>query len=159
MIKNNISKVLKKCDLSQARLAEDAELSTGMVSQFASGRSIPTADELWRICRELSCREEQLYGPEVLVMIHGTEKPELPGGKSYRGKHVLITDELAEDVDSYATRYGLTRNEAARTLIIIGLREPEKEQVQYEIAHTDWVGEMMENAQNHKSCVDDPADG
>lgn len=123
MIKNNIGKVLKKADKSQAWIAGATGISTGMVSQLVSGRSIPTAQELGMLCDALACRAEELYAPDMIALIMGTEKQEQTGGKSYRGKHVLLTDELADDVDAYAARYGLTRNEAARTLIIIGVRE------------------------------------
>ena len=123
MIKNNIARELKKAEKSQAWLATFTGISTGMVSQLVSGRSIPTAPELTLICAAFLCRPEALYAPDMISLFKGTEQPEQQGAKSYRGKHVLLTDPLADDVDAYAARYGLTRNEAARTLIIIGLRE------------------------------------
>lgn len=123
MIKNNIARELKKAEKSQAWLASFTGISTGMVSQLVSGRSIPTAPELMLICAAFLCKPEDLYAAEMVSMIKGTEKPEKEGAKSYRGKHVLLTNEIAYDVDKYAARYGLTRNEAARTLIINGMRE------------------------------------
>lgn len=125
MIKNNINKELKKANKSQAWLALFTGISTGMVSQLVSGRSIPTQPELALMCAAFMCHQENLYSSDVLALIKGTEKPEQPGGKSYRGKHVLLTDRIANVVDTYAGKYGLTRNEAARTLIVIGMRDAE----------------------------------
>ena len=125
MIKNNIGKELKKLEKSQAWLSDFSGISTGMVSQLVSGRSIPTQPELSLMCAAFLCHQENLYSAEVLALIKGTEKPEQPGGKSYRGKHVLLTDKIANVVDTYAEKFGLTRNEAARTLIVIGMRDAE----------------------------------
>ena len=121
MIKNSIGRKLRKIEKSQAWLSNFTGVSAGMISQIISGRSIPTPEELHMICAAFLCQAEDLYPPEVLASIKGTEKTERPGGKSYRGKHVLLTDGLGDRVDAYGKRYGLTRNESARTLIILGL--------------------------------------
>jgi len=158
MIKNNIGKELKKLDKSQAWLAGFAGISTGMVSQLVSGRSIPTAPELTMLCAAFLCRADDLYSADVLALIKGAEKPEQVGGKSYRGKHVLLTDELAGDVDAYGARYGLTRNEASRTLIIIGLRD--QVTVAVETTGKDWLEEVLKNVEaTSSSDTADPADG
>ena len=158
MIKNNIGRELKKAEKSQAWLADFTGISTGMVSQLVSGRSIPAPQELTMLCAAFLCRAEALYSPDVIALIKGTEKPEQDGAKSYRGKHVLLTDQLADEVDAYAARYGLTRNESARTLIIIGLQRPE-------IAMAEGTLEdCFEEVMKHVKAADnphvaDPADG
>lgn len=85
MIKNNINKELKKANKSQAWLASFTGISTGMVSQLVSGRSIPTPQELSMLCAAFLCRQENLYSADVLAIIKGTEKPELPGGNHTAG--------------------------------------------------------------------------
>lgn len=157
MIKNNIGKELKKTDKSQAWIANVTGISTGMVSQLVSGRSIPTAQELHLLSAALSCRAEDLYTPDLIALIMGTEKQEQPGGKSYRGKHVLLTDGLADGVDEYAARYGLTRNEAARTLIILGMREESwMQKIEYE--EGGWYGEAERKNDDNPDAADS-ADG
>jgi transcriptional regulator with XRE-family HTH domain len=156
MIKNNIARELKKAEKSQAWLASFTGISTGMVSQLVSGRSIPTAPELMLICAAFLCKPEDLYAPDMVSLIKGTEKPEKEGAKSYRGKHVLLTDQLADDVDEYAARYGLTRNEAARTLIIIGLRETT---TLVEGIDQSWIEEVMRHGETTDiTCGAAPSD-
>jgi len=160
VIKNNIGKELKKADKSQAWLSLFTGISTGMVSQLVSGRSIPTQPELSLMCAAFLCHQENLYSADVLALIKGTEKPEQVGGKSYRGKHVLLTDELAGDVDAYGARYGLTRNEASRTLIIIGLRDKEPVETVAVGADKNWLEEVLKNVEANSSAgATDPADG
>ncbi len=144
MIKNNINKELKKANKSQAWLALFTGISTGMISQLVSGRSIPTQPELALISAAFLCHQENLYSADVLALIKDAEKPEQPGGKSYRGKHVLLTDELAADVDAYGAKFGLTRNEASRTLIIIGLRDVKDKKITVfdQVAVQDLLGGM-----------------
>lgn len=159
MIKNNIGRELKKAEKSQAWLAAFAGIPTGMVSQLVSGRSVPTSQELSMLCAAFLCRAEALYSPDVIALIKGTEKPEQDGAKSYRGKHVLLTDQLADEVDAYAARYGLTRNESARTLIIIGLREHECEMV--EGPTEEWIHEevmRIVKAANNPNVTDPAGD-
>lgn len=72
---------------------------------------------------------------------------------------MLLTDELADDVDAYGARYGLTRNEASRTLIIIGLRDKEPTMIKY--INKNWEEEVFKNnvEANHSPDAADTADG
>lgn len=106
---------------SQAWLSVFTGISTGIISQIISGRSIPNAKELSLLRAAFKCKNESLYDPEMIAIITGTNRPRNENGKSYRGKHVLLTDELGVQVDAYCVKNGLTRNEASRTLIIMGL--------------------------------------
>lgn len=118
MLKNNIARELQKEGKSQNWLADLTGISKGMISQIVSGRSIPTPDELSMICGAAGWRREQLYGPDGLQLILGTEpKPT----RKRNTKPVRITNSIIEEIDKYAKKYDLSRDEACRSLIMSGV--------------------------------------
>lgn len=90
----------------------------GMVSQIASGRSVPTNDELNMICGVMDCRREDLYSAQMLELITGKETAE--AAKRDTTKKVRMTEPVAAIIDEFGARYKLSRDEAARMLVMIG---------------------------------------
>lgn len=119
MLNCKLNQLLKKQGKSQAWLAEVTGISTGMISQIASGRSIPTEDELSLICGVLLCRREELYDQAALQLITGTKPKEK---KKRKTDSVRIPRGLTAIVDRYAGTYDISRNEAVMVMITASLQ-------------------------------------
>lgn len=117
MLNCKINQMLKKQGKSQARLAELTAIPTGMISQIASGRSIPTNEELSMICGALGCRREELYDQTALQLITGTKPKEK---KPKKTQNVRMTSPITKMIDQFAAQYGLSRDAAARMLVMAG---------------------------------------
>lgn len=109
--------MLKKTGKTQAWLSAATGINAAMISQICSGRSLPTPGELYLIRLMLKCRREDLYDPLALQLIDGVEpKPK----KEKKTKTVRLTLEIVKIVDRFASMYDISRDEAARTMILYG---------------------------------------
>ena len=118
MLKNNIALELLKMQKSQNWLSNITGIAKGLISQIASGRSIPTPEELSLICGVMGCQREKLYSPDNLRLITGVE----PKPKRKRDtKPVRITLPIIDQVDRFAHIQDISRDEAFRALILMGL--------------------------------------
>lgn len=117
MLKNNIGRELQKQDKSQRWLSDATGISKGMISQIVSGRSVPTPEELNLICGVMGCRRELLFDAEMLQLISGESARKKPPRQTVK---VRITIPICSMVDRYAKELDLSRDEAARQLIVKG---------------------------------------
>jgi len=125
MLKNRIAAALKEMDKSGNWLAETAGIPKGLMSQIINGRSVPTTDELSLICGIIGKHREQLYGAEALRMIDGQEQTKKV--KAVRKtKNVRITLPIIAIIDRYAKTFDLSRDEAIRQIVMIGVSVNER---------------------------------
>lgn len=59
---NNLFKLLKEKNISQKELSDSTGISTGNISDWKSGRSMPSADKLNILANELNCSVDYLIG-------------------------------------------------------------------------------------------------
>ena len=118
-MKTGYLNVLKKTGKTQAWLSAATSINAALVSQFCSGRSLPTPGELSLICGTLGCRRDELYDPIALQLITGTTpKPK----KKRETDNIRLPRQITKIVDACAARYGLSRDAAGRTMILAGDR-------------------------------------
>ncbi len=126
MVKNRLMKQLAKIGRTQTWLAAATGMTRSMVSFIASGRSVPTPEELRLICGVLGCRAEELYQADALAVMLG-EHPKKKADAAT--KNVRMTQPLIDRLDAFRIRQGFpSRDEAARAAIWYGMMAYERDE-------------------------------
>lgn len=101
-ISQRILEALKLRGITQAELAQKAELSKSAVSAYVKGQYLPKGESIQKMARVLNVSEEWLSGKDVPM------NPKAPKITNEMLKFALfnsdegVTDEMLEEVKAYA---------------------------------------------------------
>lgn len=96
---DNIFKIISEKGITQSKLAEDTSISTGNISDWKKGRSMPSAIKLDELATYFNCSVDYLLGrtdePTVNTNITGNTQNNINGSNNI-GTSSASTDSISE---------------------------------------------------------------